>query len=333
MARNTILLLITLILLAGISYYSLSKKDAKTEAIREEMRFTVDDAKDIHKIFIADRKKDPVTLTRNGDHWLLNGEYRINPFVINPILDALERMEVHYIPNKLEVEAMMPVMATKGIKVEVYGKNDNELVTFYVGATTQDERGTHLYKEGSETTYVMAMPQAASSVRQIFSVRNDDYKSRVIFRERVGQIESLRVNYPKSPSESFVINKDGSKFNLSPIHSAKKPSNKEVKQDVFERYLTSYRGLSYTSYNNQVSARDSIMRRVPFMEIEMVSTKKDTSTLTLWPKMHDFATPRQAVQADGLVNYWGRNEDNDFGSVQHGAIRGIFASYPAFYEQ
>lgn len=332
MNRTTIILGIVLLLLGGVVFYNRSTTDAKTEAIKEEMRFTVEDADDIYKIFIADRKKAPVTLTRNGDHWLLNGESRVNPFVIKPILDALERMEMHYIPNKLEVEAMMPVMATKGIKVEVYGKNDNELITFYVGGTTQDERGTHLYKEGGEMSYVMAMPQAATSVRQVFSARTDDYKSRVIFRPKVGQIESLRVNYPKSPSEGFIIKKDGSSFELNALPGVKAVTGKKVRKDVLERYLTSYRGLSYTSYNNEVSARDSITRRIPFMEIQMVSTKEDTSTLVLWPKMHEFATPRQAVQADGLINYWGVNEEDEFGSVQHGAIRGIFASYPAFYD-
>ena len=167
-------------------------------------------------------------------------------------------------PDPKEVEKALPVLSTKGIKIELYNKADEKITSYYIGGVTQNEKGTHFYKEGSDKTFVMEMPYGEVNIRQRFDIRYDDWKTRLIFKDNVDRIQSVKVDYPKSPSHGFIIQKNNSKFSIRPSISDQPVINRQLKPAIFEKYLINFKGVNFVEFNNEVTAKDSIMNNVPF---------------------------------------------------------------------
>ena len=332
MNRWTTILLIAILALLGLWLINRCDSDVKTERLKEKMKFTVDRIEDIDRIFVVKRNETPALLRRDGSRWRLDDTHIANPYVMEGILDVLENARIQYIPSEEEVERVMPIMATKGIKVEVYDKFQNELLNYYIGAVTQNEKGTHFFKEGGDRSYVMEMPYGEVNIRQRFNIRYDDWKTRLIFDDKVEDISSVKVEFPRSPSDGFIIENNGGNFSINPVQKNQPRISRELKPDVFEKYLISYKGVNFVEFNNEVIAKDSIMSHDPFMIVELVNTKEDTFDLSLWPKSMQISNPRQAHDVENpLIGYYAVDRNNDFGTVQHLVVRGTIAGYSHFF--
>lgn len=333
MKRTTIILIAFLLLLLGLFFFLRKDEHESTMSLKEQMTFKVENIDQVHKIFIANREEKPLQLTREGDRWRLDDEFNVNPFVMEGILDVIQNVRVQFIPSEVQVDNQVPFLASRGIKVEIYDKDDNELMSYYIGGVTQTEKGTHFYKEGGEKTYVMEMPYGETNIRQRFDIDYDAWKSRLIFKDKVENIVSVKVDYPRSPSHGFKIINNSGEFELTPSVDDQPAIERPLKPSIFERYLIGFRGVSYAGYTNKVTAKDSILAMVPFMTTELVNTDDDTFKLTLWPKTQILATPIQAQQVDGsMIGYHALNERGDFGSVQHMVVRNTIASYAGFFK-
>ncbi len=333
MKRNSIILICALLVLVAWWFITKTNTHSKTEVLKEKMNFTVDDINDVYKIFVVKRNEKPALLVRNGKIWYLDNEIKANPYVMQGILDVLANARIQYIPSEKEVEHTMPLMAAKGIKIETYNKKDEPLLSYYIGSVTQNEKGTHFYKEGGEQSYVMEMPYGEVNIRQRFNIRYDDWKSRLIFDDKVEEIASLKVEYPRSPTHGFIIQNRSGEFELKPRGLEQTPIQKQLKDDVFEKYLVTFKGVNFVEFNNEVFAKDSIMNNIPFMVTELINLKGDTFNLTLWPKSVQLATPRQAHNIDNPLNgYYAIDRNGDFGTVQQLVVRGTIAGYSDFFK-
>ncbi len=333
MKRLTILLFVLLVALLSIFLIKKKNTDTSTEQVREQMKFHVDDIDKVYKIFISERNEKPVLLTRAEKGWMMDGKYPVNRFVMDGILDVLEHVRVRYIPSSSEVDSHIPILSAKGIKVEVYDEADNNLLTYYIGGVTQTEKGTHFYKEGGDRSYVMEMPYGEVNIRQRFSINYDDWKTRLIFKDKVEEIKSVHVNYPRSPSHGFYLKHDEGKYSIRPSREDQPIITRPLRDDVFEKYLVNFKGVHYVSYLNKATIRDSIVAQTPFMETQLVNTKNDTFGLVLWPKNRPLSSPMQAQNPnESIAGYFALNSHGDFGSVQPHIVRGIIASYAGFFK-
>lgn len=333
MSKYTLALLVTIIALGVFLLMKKSTVHSKTEEIKEKMTFHVEDVNDIHKIFIVKRGEKPVLLTRNGKGWLLDEQYVANPYIMEGIVDVLGTVRVQYIPSEAEVEGTMPILSAQGIKVEAYDKNDKQLISYYIGGVTQNEKGTHFYKEGGDKSYVMEMPYGESNIRQRFNIRYDDWKSRLIYDDRVENISSVKVEFPKSPANGFILENKNGEYAINPLNTSQPRIQREFKNNVFEKYLISYKGVNFVEYNNEVRAKDSILLTTPFIKQELVNRQGDTFRLTMWPKSKNIATPRQAHDInDPLNGYYAMDGKGDFGSVQQLVVQGTIAGYQDFFQ-
>lgn len=333
MKRFTWILLGILILLTVTYFLSKENELTKTELLTEQMNFRVNDTDKIHKIFLADKSGRKIILTRGADTWYLEDSTKVNPKVLVGLMDIFKNVSIRYIPKQNEIEAMTPTMASKGIKVEVYDDKDNLLMSYYVGGVTSDERGTYFYKEGSDKMYVMELPYQNVSLRTRFFMNANDWKTRLIFDERVEDIQHLIVQYPRSPRHSFEIKQENGDFNINPILTDHLRPITPLKHNVFERYLVDIRGTSFADVVTGVQGMDSITALTPFMDIQLVNTKGDTNSLKLWPKRRFIDQPSDVYNNPNEVwEYYGMDEKGDFGTVQQLTLRGLVAGYKDFFE-
>ncbi len=333
MKRTTLFLLLLLLLVGGYFFFSKSSTELKMERLAEDRKFVVDDIDEVKKIFIAYRDKPSVTLTKEKDKWRLDEKYDANPYVMEGILEVLKRARIQFVPTEAEVESTLPVLAAKGIKIEAYDKNDEKLLGYYIGGVTQNEKGTHFFKEGADKTFVMELPYGETNIRQRFEIRYDDWKTRLIFADRIEEIKSVKVDYPKAPTHGYVIERKEDEFTIRPSVLDQPKNAGELKPSVFEKYLVTFKGVNYAEFINEAVVKDSVLATPPFMTTELVNVHNDTARLALWPKRALISTPMQAHdKGQEYFSYFALNNHGDFGTVQHHVVRGTIGGYDGFFK-
>jgi hypothetical protein len=214
-----ILLMIFALLAAGTVWYMSDDKKASSGYSGWDRDFAIRDLSTIQKIFIADRDGETVTLERNADEWIFNGQYKAHANSVSLILQMLETIEIKNIPSRQASKNAIKTLAAYGLKVEVYGKNDEKLKAFYIGGGTNDERGTYMIMEDAEQPYVMHLPAWEGNLRTRFEKPQlDDWRDKTIFDYQPEDITYLSMEYPKQKSNSFILEKNEEGYKVTPMN-------------------------------------------------------------------------------------------------------------------
>ena len=125
MKKRTLILFLILIV-AGVSawYFKNSKESEKMHAMGWDRQFKVENPDDIHKVFITKRDGKTTTLERKGDQWMYNGKFPARSTAIESLMDVFTGVRMQAVPPKNAVKGMIDNLATQGIKVELYDKNN-----------------------------------------------------------------------------------------------------------------------------------------------------------------------------------------------------------------
>jgi len=105
--KKTLILLLVLTLLLGAIYY-LTTNSGKKKIDISDRQFAIEHVEDVHKIFVASRSSEPITIKRKGDGWVVNDSLKAKTRTVESTLDALKKLEIAYIPTK---KAYKPINA------------------------------------------------------------------------------------------------------------------------------------------------------------------------------------------------------------------------------
>ena len=114
-------------------------------------------------------------------------------------------------------------MAVIAVKVEIYQqvyrinlfdriklfRHEKLTKTFYVGDDTSDNMGTYMLMEGSKEPFVMVIPSFRGFLSTRFIPDEDIWRDQTIFKIRLKDIQSVKMEFPLTPDSSFIINKTG----------------------------------------------------------------------------------------------------------------------------
>ena len=130
MNRTGILVLIVAALGVGAFFILKQGGEApKTTLVGADREFAVP-KDEVYKVFLADRKGNKTTLTREASGWMYNGKYPARPDAIASLLMAIDQIRMKFKPVDAAVPNMVSGLATDGIKVEVYGKKGDLLKAY-----------------------------------------------------------------------------------------------------------------------------------------------------------------------------------------------------------
>jgi hypothetical protein len=323
MKRTTLFLILFSLLGSATAWYVLSKPDDKTSLAGADRRFKVENTDEIYKIFIADRKGEQTTLERKAGFWQYNGKYTANPNVMNTLLDAIGRMEIAYKPPTAAVQNMIKNLATEGIKVEIYNKNNKLLKSYYIGGATADERGTYAILDGAEQPYVVSIPGWEGNLRFRFNLKGDDWRDKTVFAEKAENIQSVTVEYPKNRNKSFRLERNSNSYQVKPFYPITPIINHPYKPGSAERYLEGFRSLGAEAFENENPRRDSVRQLVPFSIITLQNKQGVEKTVRLFPI---FTVSNQAER------YLAELSTGDFMLVQHLVFAKVLWGYEFFFE-
>lgn len=333
MNKTTSILLVLFLGLGAGSWWYMSKGNPKTTMTENsDWNFAVKEVDQIERIFFADRKGKKVDLKREGKTWIYNDKYKARPNGIENILNAVSRVSLKYRPPHKAIQPMIDDLATKGIKVEVYGKNDKILKTYYVGGSTVDERGTFMIMEGSENPYVVHIPTWEGHLRGRFFFGDKNWRDRTVIAEEAANITSVSIEYPNKKNKSFVIDKEGETYSVRPFYEITPRTTKALNQGNVKAYLDAYKYLAAEGFENENVLKDSITAHTPFCIISLENKIGKQSKIKLYPIID--RDPNGKPYPDAKVErYLVKNENADYYLIQHLVFRKLLVAYDYFFSE
>ncbi|MDG1432995.1 MAG: DUF4340 domain-containing protein [Saprospiraceae bacterium] len=344
MKRTLILLILFLVLGTGAYFLVKNKDNSSTTSWNEAGDFAVDNVDEIYKIFIADRQDYRVLLERKNGYWTYNKKFKAKNTQINDLLNTIRGVRMKYTTPRGAEDNMRKNLATSGVKVEIYDKNDNKLKVYYVGGSTANSLGTYYIMEGSTEPYVMHIPSFQGMLKGKFMKQDDDWKDLIMYGEQVEDIQSVSVAYPKQKSKSFIIDRKGAgEYAVKPFYEGTPKIEKPVLNAAVEKYLTGYSVMMAEAFENKNSLRDSIVNTLPFASISITNTQGNTKVGRLFPipQLDQYGNPVLSTGVgmkgkQSIYRYFADYKDeygDSFRLVQHRNFERLFWSYDYFFSQ
>lgn len=276
MNKKTIIILVLALVVLGSVYFYLNQKGWNTMKVTPEM-LSVKDTAAVTKIFMANKNGQKVLLERNEGNWFVDG-MPADLTKVNLILQTLYTVKVQKPVEPGAINTAIGILATKGIKTEVY--EGNKLVkTIYVGSETPDQSGTIMMLEGATEPVIAHIPGFVGYLTPRFIVDPIKLKSRLVFNNNSANIASLKVTYPSLSNESFNVTN-------GTLTDAAGNAITLADANALNFYLNGYGNLYLEGYlsNWPRNEQDSILAMQPHCIIELTDNANKLTTLKVFRK-------------------------------------------------
>jgi hypothetical protein len=333
MNRKSIILMALLLVTGMVTWYILGKK-GNTTVKGNDWEFAVKDTANIGRIFIADRNGKSILLERKADFWTMNKKYRANPYSFEILLQTIASVNMKYRLPRPSIPSVVKDLSTEGIKVEIYHKNGERLKTYYVGGTNMDESATYMIMEGSNEPYATEIPGFEGTLRVRYITDEEKIRDKSIFREQLGNIKKVEVDYPLQKNNSFIINKIGSEYKVSPFYPITPQNTGVPKQKIIESFLIGFESLASEGFENKFKSQDSLYHSVPFANIKVTNNQDVVTNVTFYTIFSKNGYNDNLKDQNGsniVERYFARVNDKDLHLVQDVVFRKIFWGYPSFF--
>ena len=336
MKTNRIWTLITIVLL--IITVSLYLTDRFTTLKKESGLFAVEDTSAITKIFIADKNNNEVTLVRStGGGWLVNGKNPAQPAKLNSFLKTLADLEVRSPVPLAARDNVLKRMSVLAKKIEIYQvvptvdlfnfirlfPKEKMVKSYYIGDVTQDNLGTFMLMEGADDPYVIHIPGFRGFVSTRYTTNPDEWRDYTVFRSSLVDIASLKIEFPKEPDESYLLDVGEDKsVRISTLEG--RPVGMAFDTLRVLNLLTSFGDVRFEARLNNMLEKefiDSVLATTPSTIIELNERNGSSQRVVMYTKpsfaalyMQDGAAlePFDLDRAYALVN-----DGQDFVLVQY----------------
>ncbi len=322
MKKSRIYLLTVLLLVLVAAVLIITKSSQST--MGDEGDFSISDTSTVTKIFLADKKNNTVLLVKQANgQWLLNNQYNASAYSINVFLKTAMSVEVKSPVAKEAHSNIVKLLATSSTKVEIYqtayrvdlwGKIQwfpYEKLTrvYYVGGATQDNMGTFMLMDGSETPYIVYIPGFNGYLSTRYSPLEMDWRDHMVYNYKYKDIKSIKLEFPETPEQSFVATKTSNR-DFQILALAGPGGNYSVAVPVYDtlkimEFFSAFQNIRFEAIIDPEGSafKDSISKAVPFHVLTIETTDGKTSVLKTF---HKSPTPDQ-VGIDGEPAQWDRD--------------------------
>jgi hypothetical protein len=340
------------VIVLGVMAMALILTNSKSTFKRELSDFAVDDTSIVTKIFLSDKNNNNLTMTRlEPGKWLVNDKYPGSKANIELLLGTMLGLQVKETVPKAAMENVIKDLAAVSVKVEIYQwkyrvnlfdivrlfPREKLTKVYYVGGPIQSNRGSFMIMEHSSVPFVVYLPGLRGFVTPIYSPIEKYWRDFSVFKKSIQQIETVRLEFPGDPSNSFEIKNDEN-MNLRLISLA---DNQPI--PVFDtlkamNFLASFRNINFEAILNDMDPhrKDSIVATAPYCIISLTDTGHVTQSIRTFRKgavpgtMDDFGKPAP-YDLDRL--YALVNDGKDFTFIQYFVFDKILRPKSFFLKQ
>ena len=260
----------------GTYYYFNTNNYQKTEVSVDD--FSIEDIRSVTKIKISDRDGQEVILTKDGNQWMVDGEYpAFEPNMDILLNTTLSKIKIKGPVPKTARENVIRSMISKSMHVQLY-EGDKRIKSYYVGGANPTQTGTYVHIEGSKTPFIGYIPGFTGVLYPKYSADPKEWYNRVIFDYEAGEIDRISVKNNETPNESFVLSQNGETYEISPPLPG-------FSQIAAKSYFSLFKFKNFEGYADYIAQdiKDSIKKQVPYLEIE-VTAGNNTQRLNVFRK-------------------------------------------------
>lgn len=333
-------ILIIVLLGLGSAWFFYNQTTGTAEM--DEDAFAVKDADDITKIILTDTDNKKITLKKQQGVWIANDKFEAREELTLSLLDAITRMKIlSAVPYSAHDNVMRELMG-RNVKTEIFtGSESKPERVYYVGGPTLDGQGTYLLLEKNgkpvERPHIIYIPSFLGYVTHRFNTDEENWRSKVLFRYRPEDIQSLSISYPDAEQNSFTIARINSdSFALSPADEKYRIQD-SYRQAYIRQYLEFYSSISIEAFDNDYSGKDSLMKTRPFCILSITDKNHQVNQARLYRMP---ISKRSKVQFDekgneldyDLEHYHAAiHNDKDLAIVQYYVFGKLMRQYKDFY--
>ena len=310
--NSTGLLILAVLVLASVAFWVM-KTDSSKGGGQSFSDFEVQNIEDITKFVITESTGNIAELSKEGDYWMLNDEFRARPENIDLLLRTFKHIAVQSaVPTELK-KTVVANMAARNKKVEIYVKGKLSK-TYFVGSPTKDHYGTYmlLEKNGRKSSepYVMHMPGFNGFLESRFFTNVNDWKYSGVFVYDPLDISSIVVSFPAKPSDSYKINQLDKIVSLTGLSGETVTG---VNKSLVENYILNYEKIYFNRIADFTASQvDSIVMTEPVYTITITDVNNKTKSVDFYLKLSDNPTIDEVTGEEFIY-------DTDY---IHGNVRG-----------
>jgi hypothetical protein len=327
--KNNKLLLVIFILIAITAGYYIYQ--TKYSTVRQELRdFAVKDTANITKFFLADRNGNSITLTKQGQQWLLNDKMKARRSNILNLLEVIYRVDVRTKVAKAAYNNVIKGLASSAIKCEIYLNNqDKPSKVIYVGGQTEDGMGTFMMLENSNSPFITQIPGFNGYLTPRFNPILNDWKEPLLFSYAPGELKSIEISYANFPENSFRLTEENGRRTVTALDGSQPIQSIDTIACI--NYFDMYRIVYYETMSNLKKEKvDSITSLPPSIIIKAVDKKNQSIEVDIYRAP---VSKSSLAQLDTLGNplkfdidrvYGFIKPDNILTTIQQQAIEKLF---------
>ncbi len=328
----------TWILLAAVgltlaAYAYVRYANEREGAVSPERQFAVASPDEVGRLFIADMTGRSMDLRRQPDgRWLINDTATASPTIMYQATRTLAELNIDHIPNRATQLAVLKEMSASALKVEVYDRAGEKIRGLLIGSGTPKSTGSYMMVEGYNEVFAVRRGLVTGVIRPLFDLRDiASWRSTEFIAYEPGEIRSVEVRYPRSPSESFRVVRTADSLRLDALNELTGLTRERPVQRRLETYLEAYANIPLSNYANESIYRDSISAMVPAVQIvvELADARRDTFELQPMLLLNDKGARDASLPFSNYWVEWGRR---NFVTVQDHQIGPALQTYQSFFE-
>lgn len=282
--KKTIILIIAVICIALLGWYTISLMENKGKSDTELIEFSISDTSSVDKIIITDAFSNKIEIVRNGKSWTEENGDCITQSNVTYILETFKNIEFKGYLAEKSVKQMTNLMATQHTKVEIFQKGE-WTKTWYIGPSAQDHYGQIMLLDSdefgkSDKPVMMKIKGESGIIEPRFFADRRKWMCTNIFAVPIDRIVRVDVKHYAEPSLSFSVTKKGN--NLNVYQHGKKLENVDPKRIYL--YLQSYKKIHFDLANYELSNKqiDSMKHTQPFASLSLTETNGKKTNLRMF---------------------------------------------------
>lgn len=282
MKKRLLLYLSIILIIGGAAVLYILKRDNKDRVKPDLQDFAIANTESIDKIFMVRKGGQPLILTKVEGTWFLNDSIEANEQKVNMLLETANKLTVTGPVPKTARNNVITKMAATGTKVEFWNGSE-KIKTYFVGGTTPDQLGTHMWVEGAQDPYVVNIPGFNGYLNSRYQTDPIEWYSKALFKFANSDIQTIELDYPAHPEWSFGFNKKDESIDITVdgINNGKK-----VNSSALLGYFGLFNGVYAEGFPENVPSKkiDSLLQATPFAVLTLKSIKGKTTRLTIHRK-------------------------------------------------
>ena len=161
------------------------------------------DTTDLIKVAFTVNGETHYVAPKTNSTWFIDSKYEVRRDFITTMKLGLARMDVK-MPVSTELkESIRKRLLTEGVRVEVGSEEATK--EFWILTNDNDNNSSYFISSKEAEPYIIYVPGFTGDLTDLFKIKVSDWRNKSLFRNMIGNIQEITLNYESFPKDGFVI--------------------------------------------------------------------------------------------------------------------------------